>query len=134
MYPRNSLCKLLNCPMQNKTKMWNLVFSNHTVELINNVTILNPSYTRDGKPSVVLDYGQSEAIIFRQFRDEMREVSGNPQSSSRVFNCLTVRLGLCSMFARGICFKCGVGGFCWLVNSWSAQEQVTCRWRRCTGK
>lgn len=61
--------------MQNKTHMWNLVFSNHTVELINNATVVNPSYTRDGKPSVVLDYGKSEAIIFRQFRDEMREVS-----------------------------------------------------------
>jgi hypothetical protein len=60
--------------MQNATRMWNLVFSNHTVELINNATVVNPSYTRDGKPSVVLDYGQSEAIIFRQFRDEMREV------------------------------------------------------------
>lgn len=68
--------------------MWNLVFSNHTVELINNVTILNPSYTRDGKPSVVLDYGQSEAIIFRQFRDEMREVSSNFQGRSPIIHSL----------------------------------------------
>lgn len=59
---------------QNHTRMWNLVYSNHTVELINNATIMFPSYTRDGKPSVVLDYGRSEAFIFRQFRDEMREV------------------------------------------------------------
>jgi hypothetical protein len=58
--------------------MWNLMFSNKTVSLTGAAYIADSSWlTNDGKPSVMLDYTDTNNIIFREMYDEMRYMANN---------------------------------------------------------
>jgi len=62
----------------NVTQMWNLMFSNHTVSLTGAAYIADSSWlTQDGKPSVMLDYTDTNNIVFREMYDEMRYMANN---------------------------------------------------------
>ena len=57
----------------NVTQMWNLMFSNHTVSLTGAAYVADSSWlTNDGRPSVMLDYTDTNNIAFREMYDEMR--------------------------------------------------------------
>ena len=62
----------------NVTQMWNLMFSNHTVSLTGAAYIADSSWlTQDGNPSVMLDYTDTNNIVFREMYDEMRYMANN---------------------------------------------------------
>ena len=57
----------------NVTQMWNLMFSNRTVSLTGAAYVADSSWlTNDGRPSVMLDYTDTNNIAFREMYDEMR--------------------------------------------------------------
>lgn len=58
----------------NKTHVWNVVFSNHTVEFSTLAYIEDPSMDKDGKPSMVINYNTTEDVWARVFKDEIRKV------------------------------------------------------------
>jgi len=58
--------------------MWNLMFSNHTVSLTGAAYVADSSWlTQDGNPSVMLDYSDTNNIMFREMYDEMRYMANN---------------------------------------------------------
>lgn len=62
----------------NKTHVWNVVFSNHTVEFSTIAYIEDPSIDKDGKPSMVINYNTTEDVWARVFKDEIRKVRHVP--------------------------------------------------------
>ena len=61
-------------PTSNVTSLYNMILSNATMSYYAQVYTAEPGLSPDGKPSVVLDYGISEIVPVRVFRDELRQV------------------------------------------------------------
>eukprot|EP00884_Botryococcus_braunii_P015692 jgi/Botrbrau1/2806/Bobra.0125s0017.1 len=64
-------------PETQNTQLWNLFWSNSTVAVIGNISVMDPGMSKDGKPSAIIDYASTESILFRALRDEMRRVGPN---------------------------------------------------------
>jgi hypothetical protein len=54
--------------------VWNLLYSNHTIELNTQAFTANPGLDPDGKPSMIINYNMTEDVWARIFLDEIRQV------------------------------------------------------------